>query len=180
MPVITLVLYFGTKKRWNAPLNIKGLMDIPEELEPFVSDYKINVFEIAWLSDEQVKMFKSDFRIVADYFVQMRKNQHYVPEEKTVKHVDEVLKLIHALTGDKRYEVVFSEKEKERGVSMCDVLTKIDENARAEGRAEERKDCALKSIKMLRKCGQSDAFIVEQLREEYGYSLEDCEELMRS
>lgn len=75
---------------------------------------------------------------------------------------------------------MFSEKEKERGVSMCDVLTKIDENARAEGRAEGIKESALKSIKILRKCGQSDAFIVEQLREEYGYSLEDCEELMKS
>jgi hypothetical protein len=30
--------------------------------------------DIAFLSEEQVLMFKSDFRIVADYFVQMRKN----------------------------------------------------------------------------------------------------------
>lgn len=28
---------------------------------------KINVFEIAWLTDEQISMFKSDFRIVVDF-----------------------------------------------------------------------------------------------------------------
>lgn len=34
-----------------------------------VNDYRINLFEIAYLSNEQVNLFKSDFRIVADYFV---------------------------------------------------------------------------------------------------------------
>ncbi|MGM9928888.1 MAG: hypothetical protein ACI35P_13155 [Bacillus sp. (in: firmicutes)] len=44
-------------------------MDIPPEFEEFVNDYKINLFEIAYLTREQIDMFQSDFRIVADYFV---------------------------------------------------------------------------------------------------------------
>ncbi|MBR1742501.1 MAG: transposase, partial [Lachnospiraceae bacterium] len=59
-----------------------------------MSDYRINVFEIAWLREEQVKLFRSDFKIVADYFVQMRKNNHYIPSEETILHVDEVLKMM--------------------------------------------------------------------------------------
>ena len=55
---------------------------------------KINVFEIAWLTDEQISMFKSDFRIVVDFFVRKRKNKDYVPDNKTeIRHVDAVLKL---------------------------------------------------------------------------------------
>lgn len=38
----------------------------------YVNDYKINVFEVAFLTPEQVNMFKSDFREVADFFVQKR------------------------------------------------------------------------------------------------------------
>ena len=53
-PVVTLVLYFG-EKRWNRPHSLKECLDIPKELEPYVSDYKVNVFEIAWLEDETVQ-----------------------------------------------------------------------------------------------------------------------------
>ncbi|HBA97934.1 MAG TPA: transposase, partial [Lachnospiraceae bacterium] len=69
-PVITLFLYFGYKKHWDKPRTLYGCLDIPEELKPYVNDYKINLFEIAYLTEKQVSLFKSDFRIVADYFVQ--------------------------------------------------------------------------------------------------------------
>ncbi len=63
-PVITLVLYFGTEKRWQYPQNLKALMDIPDGLESYVNDYHIHVFEIAWLTDEQINMFQSDFFVL--------------------------------------------------------------------------------------------------------------------
>lgn len=69
VPVITLVLYFGNE-HWNAGKHLKDLLDIPQGMEEYVNDLKINVFEIAWLTDEQISMFKSDFRIVADFFVE--------------------------------------------------------------------------------------------------------------
>ena len=34
VPVVTMVLYFGTETRWNKPTNIKALMDIPRWLDP--------------------------------------------------------------------------------------------------------------------------------------------------
>ena len=101
-PVVTLVLYFG-EKRWKRFSLYDCLGDIPEYLKPYVSDYKINVFEIAYLTDEQVKKFKSDFKFVADYFVQMRKNKNYIAPREVVKHVDEVLKLMQALTKDTQW-----------------------------------------------------------------------------
>ncbi len=67
-PVLSIVLYFGNP-RWCGPKSIKEMVEIPEGLEEYVNDYKIHVFEIAHLTEEQVKRFRSDFRIVADYFV---------------------------------------------------------------------------------------------------------------
>ena len=46
------------------------MVDLPEGMENFINDYKIHIFEVAYLTEEQVKLFRSDFRIVADYFVQ--------------------------------------------------------------------------------------------------------------
>ena len=51
-PVITLVLYFGMRK-WVASPNLIDHLDIPNELKPFVSDYKMNLFQIAYLDDER-------------------------------------------------------------------------------------------------------------------------------
>ena len=83
-PVITLVLYFGTEKRWQYPQNLKALVDIPDGLESYVNDYHIHVFEIAWLPDEQINQFTSDFGIVAKYFSELRKNKNYIPIKKIV------------------------------------------------------------------------------------------------
>ena len=101
-PVVTLVLYFGMG-RWNRPRSLSECVEIPDELKKWVSDYKVNVFEIAWLSPETVKKFKSDFRIVADYFVQLRTNKDYKPGKDVIRHVHETLQLLSILANDKRF-----------------------------------------------------------------------------
>ena len=98
-PVVTIVLYFGLT-RWNQPKNLKSVLDIPTGMEDFVSDYKINVFEIAFLPEETVNKFKSDFKLVAKYFTNIRKNPYYLPEdENEIKHVDAVLKFLSVMSG---------------------------------------------------------------------------------
>jgi hypothetical protein len=96
-PVITIVLYFGYEQRWTAAKSLYEAVSVPDELKPFVTDTKINVFEVAWLKDEQVAKFKSDFRIVADYFVQKRKTGTYRGSRDTMRHVYEVLQLLSVM-----------------------------------------------------------------------------------
>ena len=102
-PVITLVLYFGMDGKWKKPLSLYEVFSVPEELKEYINDYKINVFNIAYLSEEQVNMFTSDFKIVADYFVQKRKNGKYKPSSDVIRHVDAILKFMAVFTGDQRY-----------------------------------------------------------------------------
>mgnify|MGYP000806392033 FL=1 len=70
LPVMTIVLYFGTNRHWYGKKNIKGLMKIPEELNDYINDYEMKVFEIAWLTEAEIDRFHSDFKIVANFFVQ--------------------------------------------------------------------------------------------------------------
>lgn len=124
-PVVTIVLYFG-QKRWIKGRSLYDILDITDEWKPYVSDYKINIFEIAYLTPEKVKMFKSDFRIVADYFVQMRINKDYIPSKETIKHVDEVLKLMSVLTQDERFEQAQANGNKGGLKNMCEVLDRAE------------------------------------------------------
>ena len=71
-PVVTMVLYFGHERHWSGQATLKERLSIREELDPYVNDYRINLFEIAFMEPEEVELFQSDFRAVADYFVQMR------------------------------------------------------------------------------------------------------------
>lgn len=143
VPVITLVLYFGDD-HWNQPQSLKELMNIPEGLEKYVNDCKIHVFEIAWLSDEKIKMFKSDFKVVANFFVNKRINKSYVPDDVTeIQHVDEVLKLLAVMTKDNRYEKVLL-NSKGKVSNMCEVAERLENIGRAEGRAEVIRNMLLK------------------------------------
>ena len=125
LPVMTIVLYFGTSRHWYGKKNIKGLMKIPEELNDYINDYEMKVFEIAWLTEAEINRFHSDFKIVANFFVQKRKNKNYIPDDPTeIRHVDEVLKLLQVMTGDERYQIIFNKK---KGVhSMCDVAERLE------------------------------------------------------
>ena len=132
LPVVTIVLYFGTDRHWNSRKKIKELMEIPRCLDMYVNDYQMHVFEVAWLTEEQISRFHSDFKVVANFFVQKRKNEDYIPDDPTeIRHVDEVLKLLKVMTGDRRYEEIFRKKKGVR--SMCDVAERLEKMGIAKG-----------------------------------------------
>lgn len=135
-PVITLVLYFGYKKRWDKARSLHEALgeNLNDVLLPFVNNYRLNLFEIAWLTDEQVAGFQSDFGIVADYFVQMRKTGAYNGSNKDVRHMREVLQLLSTLTNDSRFTETarFTEKGKEPK-NMSEALDRIEKRGIEQG-----------------------------------------------
>ncbi len=171
IPVVTLVLYFGTQKKWDEPTSLKELLDIPVGLDKYVNDYKMHVVNVAWMTEEQINMFQSDFGIVARFFCEKRKNKDYVPNDrKIIKHVDEVLKLLSVMTGDHRYEEILSYEGKDV-TNMCDVAERLENKGRLEGLQEgllegrlvgrsEGQNDLVKAIQFLRN-GKSDAEILQ-------------------
>ena len=95
-----------------------------------------NLYEIAFLTPEKVKLFRSDFRYVADYLVQKRMTNDYKPSADLLQHVDETLKLMSVLTDDRRFEEVIEELPGKGGTSMCTVLDKVENKGREEGKLE--------------------------------------------
>lgn len=145
-PVVTLVLYFGYKKRWDKATTLYEAIgkNVDDDLTPFVNDYHINLFEIAWLTDEQVLGFQSDFGIVADYFVQMRKTGTYNGSDKDVRHMREVLQLLSVLTDDSRFFKTIDLSERDEPKNMCEVLDRIENKGREQGDMNRAKKVAFK------------------------------------
>jgi hypothetical protein len=165
-PVITIVLYFDYKKRWKKPLRLKDCFDIPEKLKLLVNDYKVHLLEVAWLTKEQVKLFRSDFKIVADYFVQMRENNDYVPSKETMQHVQEVLQLMAVLSGDERFEEVYQEEGSV--TNMCEVLDRAERRGIAIGESRgiaigESRGIIKGTVATLLRFGMENAQILEEI-----------------
>ena len=134
-PVITLVLYFGNEP-WGKNRSLYDAIEIPEEFKPFVSDYKINVFEIARLPEDAINYFHSDFKIVVDFFIHKRTNPDYRPvDPEKFKYVDEVLKLLTAITHDERY-IEALEGEGGKPKDMCEVLDRVEARGKQTGALE--------------------------------------------
>ena len=156
-PVATLVLYFGTEEKWSKAKHLYDCFEVPEKLKPFVNDYKINVFNIAFLSPKTIAMFKSDFKIIAEYFRAKRLNQKYKGSKEKLKHANETLKMFSALTGDDSFEKVYNAGNFNKGgITMCDVVERIRNDGRTEGRTEEQERIIMNLI-------ESNAGTIEQI-----------------
>ena len=152
-PVITLVLYLGYEKRWNYPKRLFDVLDIDEDIRPYVNDFKINLFEIAYLEREKIDLFKRDFRILADYLYQMRKNRDYIADETNIAHVEELLTLMSAMTGDNRFEETINDLKGKEKVNMCEVLDRVEAKGIEKGRLEGRQEGTINTLISLVKDG---------------------------
>lgn len=142
-PVITLVLYMGTEKHWTAPKQLTDCFKYDERLSKFISNYKINVVELAWLSDEQILKFKTEFRNFVELLRDTRigRKPQYSPIQ--LKHVHELLQLMRVMSGNDEYEQLLKQttnnlkQKKLKGdeITMKKIVSLGFDEARAEARA---------------------------------------------
>ena len=107
IPIITIVLYFG-KVRWSKPITVKKALTQEYNADiKFVNnicDYKMNLYEISFLSEEIRNKFTSDFKIIADYFAGTRKNiTDYKPTGQKIVHLKEFLYFMDVFAEDSRF-----------------------------------------------------------------------------
>lgn len=167
-PVITLVLYFGHKKHWDKPLSLLERLNVPEKFIPFINDYKVNLFEIAFLSKEQVNLFNSDFKVVADYFVQMQETGNYIPNAEELKHVQETLSLLSIMSDDNRFESVINEDmaNNGKGISnMCEVLDRIEARGKLTATIEVAKKMIARGKLSLEEIAEDSGLTIETVKE---------------
>ena len=137
-PVISIILYSG-KKRWKHNKSLLECLDVPDVLKPFVNDYKINVLEVAHMTEEQLKLLTSDYKIIANTYMQNVTRMNDDVLNMPIKYPYETFQLLSAITDNPNY-LHFGEKNNGGDVTVYDFLkeaTRLGE-ARGEARGEER------------------------------------------
>ena len=167
-PVVTIVLYFGDT-HWKPSLHLKDHLNIPEGLEPYVSDYTVNLFEIAFLTDEQVAMFQSDFRYVAEYFVASRKRKEGLEPTFSItlnhlKHVEDFIDLMNAITNSNRFSEL-PKLIKERGDES--MMTILFDEAEERGKINTLVSLVKDGIITVEQAAKKADMTVEQFTETY-------------
>ena len=124
------------------------MVEVPDILKPFVNDFKINLIDVPRLTPEQVKKYKGDFQIIADYIVQINSGRKYIPSTKKIQHTDSMLKLMSVLTKDMRYaESIADNSFETEGTNMCEVLDRIVAQGEARGMEKNRMEMIINMLK---------------------------------
>ena len=156
------------------------LLEIPSDFEGFVQDYKINVFDIAYLEDETIETFTSDFKLVSRFFKNKRLGLDAMNDDTTeMKHPEELMELLSVFTGDSSYEKVIPEilerKKKGEVITMCTVAQGLMEKGRTEQIA---KDIMI-SINRYRKLGLDNETIRNIIMEDYQLDEQESDDFLR-
>ena len=110
-PIITLIFYYG-ESPWDGPIRLSDMMtDIPEELRPFFSDYKINLVQI--LDSGRYQFYNEDVRDVFDITQKIyTKNLTALSKEYSNKYIDnEIINLVTTITGFSKLSDIFKESD---------------------------------------------------------------------
>ena len=141
-PVVTFILYYG-EEEWDGARDLHGILNfegIPEPLQTMVPNYHINLVDIRRLTD--TSMFHTDVRQVFD-FIRYSKNpeklKELVTKNKAYQELEEdTYDLISEYTHAEELVQVKEYYKKDGVVNMCEALTILIENGRAEGIAAGR------------------------------------------
>lgn len=165
-PVITIVLNFS-EKEWKTSRSLYDMMALPSDLAKYVQDYKINVFDVAFLEDDVIEKFTSDFKTVARFFKDKRLRLE-ANDTIEIKHPAEIADLFSVFTGDEGYRDavpnVIKKKEKGEVITVCTYTETIRDSGK---------------IEMLFELVESGDISPERACEKLGITLNELEKKMK-
>ena len=132
-PVILLVIYFGIDKKWDGARCLYDMLDMNKDVEPYISNYKMNLFDFHDCIDFSV--FKTENRLLFETLANCKtKRQMYkfmkVHEDEYEKWDVLTTKLMCDLLGLKHEKIL---RKIEEGVGMCRAMEELLEDAREMG-----------------------------------------------
>ena len=127
-PIVSLLLYWSTPP-WKQPISIKELFkqsELDGSTWKFIINGKLHVYSMAHLPKQVRNRFHSDMRIVVDYLAE---KQNFKPTKQRIVHLESLLLMLQALTGDRRYLKILrsmTEEDKKGEMTMCELLDKYE------------------------------------------------------
>ena len=142
IPVITVVVYFGSDT-WNAPRSLHEMLSVHDpEILSLAPDYRINLFSPAEIKDKELNKLQSNLREVM-LFIKYAKDKRKLKELTSENSSFQSLELKAAQVIDSITDINLRFTETERSVNMCQAVQEICDDTRAEGHAQGLQDQAL-------------------------------------
>ena len=147
-PIITLIFYYG-ESPWDGPIRLSDMMtDIPEELRPFFSDYKINLVQI--LDSGRYQFYNEDVRDAFDITQKIyTKNLTALSKEYSNKYVDnEIINLVTTITGFSKLSDVFKESDDGGEATVWKCVEEMENEWVQKGEQKERQTAIITMIEL--------------------------------
>ncbi len=168
IPVITAVIYFGTEK-WDAPMSIHEMLNVREELLPFIPDYRINLIAPANIpdSDFSTRDVAGKFHTGFGTLMQVIKHQNEIGVADILSNapkIDEASADMIAEVANIKFEKSVDEKGE---VDMCKGMEAYTLKSKIEGAIEGYRDLDM-----------PEKEIAERLAKKFNVTVEYVENLM--
>ena len=168
MPVITAVIYFGAEE-WDAPMSIHEMLDVDEELLPFIPDYRINLIAPANIpdSDFSTRNMTGKFHTGFGTLMQVIKHQNEIGVADILSNapkIDEASADMIAEVANIKFEKTIDEKGE---VDMCKGMEEYTLKSKIEG-----------AIETLRELGKTDAETIKFVIDKFNVTEDYVKELM--
>ena len=135
LPVVTIVIYYG-EKPWDGAKDLHGVLNIPDEIKPFVGNYPMHLVEVV---DNKLQFKNEDnedlfqllnliYNTSLDKKERMQKAQEY---ENSHNIDDEVVRALAATN-----HITIEKKKRKERVRVCTLFEEIARDNKAEGKIE--------------------------------------------
>lgn len=135
LPVITIVLYFGSKP-WDGPMRLHDMLQIDNPaLLQYIADYPLHLIDPHRMNEEALEQFQTNAREVLT-FIKHAKNKKKVLElvqEERFKKLDSLAAEVINECTNSHLPLITDNKE---DVNMCQAIDEIREDSRIEARKE--------------------------------------------
>lgn len=133
VPVITIVMYWGSES-WDGPRSLREMMiDVPEKLEPFFQDYKLFLVEPEMLQEEELNLLQTDLKevmVFMKYQKDKQKMKELLEHTEKLKYLDaRAAMVINSVT---KLNIKLN-KEESGEVNMCQAIDEMMEDSRLLG-----------------------------------------------
>ena len=136
VPIITLVLYVGKDKIWDGERSLHGMLEMDENIKPFVNDFKLNLFD--YHDYDSFEMFKTENRLLFEMLSCGKdKKRMYEMLKKNILY-----KKMDKLTAEAIFEVLNVNVDMEKIIEIDETgrevydMCKAFEDYKEEGRQE--------------------------------------------
>ena len=135
-PVIPLILYMGTDSEWDGAKTLYQLLEIDDEIKPFVNDYKLNFYD--YHNQTDFSNFKTEnkllFEVLANAANKGKVQQLFLEEAEKYSLDREAASALIGMAGIKMdLDKLKEEKDGKVEYKMCKAFQEITQEARDEG-----------------------------------------------